>query len=297
MQNAPSYAILGPTASGKSSLAVEVARRLGGAVVNGDPFQAFEGLAIGTGQPLESEQGGIPHLGYGALPLSATINPADFGASVRQTLSETANPVLVTGSGLYLRGIWNQLSELPLVPEGITERVRAWEGVLGPRTLHRYLAAVDPLRAAQIHPHDPSRIQRALALHLATGGRPSDLMGGVLRGVPEGWRALVVLPARDAMRQRVARRVAWMIGKGWEEEAHAALAAGHGADLRRLRPLGYELWLEGGDPHGVEARIVQLTQAYAKRQVTFFCNQWPEIPVWDPDGESLDVALGKLGIA
>ncbi len=297
MKPSLSIAILGPTASGKSSLAVEVARRMGGTVVNGDPFQALMGLALGTGQPLDAERGSVPHRGYGVLPLSVSLNPADFGASVRQTLSETVNPVLVTGSGLYLRGIWNQLSELPPVPDSLVERVRIWEGVLGPRILHRYLAAVDPQRATQLHPHDRSRIQRALALHLATGGRPSALMEGIVRGVPTGWKALLVLPSREAQRERVVRRVASMIQSGWAEEVQRAVAAGHETDLRRLRPLGYELWLEGGDPEAIAARIVQLTQAYAKRQVTFFRNQWPELPVWDPDREGLNVALERLGIS
>jgi len=109
MKPFPSFAILGPTASGKSALAVEVARRIGGTVVNGDPFQAFAGLAIGTGQPSEAERGEVPHAGYGVLPLTVSVNPAGFGAQVRQSLSQTLNPVLVTGSGLYLRGIWDQL--------------------------------------------------------------------------------------------------------------------------------------------------------------------------------------------
>jgi len=289
-------AILGPTASGKSSLAVEVARRVGGTVINGDPFQAFEGLAIGTGQPSESEQGGISHLGYGVLPLATSVNPADFGVRVRQWLAGTANPVLVTGSGLYLRGAWDQLSELPPVPEALLERVRAWDRVLSPQCLHRYLRAVDSLRAAQLHPNDRSRIQRALALHLATGGRPSGLMDGVKRGLPTGWKALLVLPSRENLRKRVALRVAAMIASGWSDEVDRAVMAGHEGDLRRLRPLGYEAWLEGGDPLVIEAHIVQATQAYAKRQITFFRNQWPEIPAWDPDSEGLELAFERLGI-
>jgi len=295
--SAPSFlAILGPTASGKSSLAVEVARRIGGTVVNGDPFQAFEGLAIGTGQPNEAEQGGVPHVGYGDTPLRASINPAGFGIHVRQLLSMAKNPILVTGSGLYLRGIWDQLSEVPPVSESLVERVRSWERSLGPRTLHRYLAAVDPLRAAQLHPNDRSRVQRALALHLATGKSPSGLMEGVRRGVPEGWRALLVLPCRERIRERVARRVKGMIEAGWASEVQRAIADSHEADLRRLRPLGYEAWLAGGDPSRIEAGIVQATQAYAKRQVTFFRNQWPELPQWDPDREDPVAAMECLGL-
>ncbi len=291
------FAILGPTASGKSSLAVEVARRIGGTVVNGDPFQAFAGLAIGTGQPTEVERDGVPHLGYGAFPLSQRINPADFGAQVREWLGEAPNPVLVTGSGLYLRGIWDQLSVLPEVSAALVARVRGWEEGLGSRALHRFLAAVDPLRAGQLHPNDGGRIQRALALHLATGQRPSGLLDGVARGVPAGWRALLVLPSRPLQRERVARRVAAMVEAGWPEEVGRAVAFGAEADLRRLRPLGYEPWLEGGDPGAIQARIIQGTQAYAKRQVTYFRNQWPEIPVWDPDTEPVETALERLGLS
>ena len=290
------FAILGPTASGKSSLAVEVARRIGGTVVNGDPFQAFAGLAIGTGQPTEVERGGVPHLGYGVFPLSRGVNPADFGRQVRQWLEGVPSPILVTGSGLYLRGIWDQLSPLPEVPETLVAKVRRLQEGLGSRTLHRFLAAVDPLRAAQLHPNDGGRVQRALALHLATGRPPSGLLEGVIRGVPEGWRALLVLPSRTLQRERVARRVAAMVEAGWPEEVRRAVASGWEADLRRLRPIGYEPWLEGGDPGAIQARIIQETQAYAKRQVTYFRNQWPEIPVWDPDMEPVETALERMGI-
>lgn len=289
-------AILGPTASGKSALAVAVARVLGGTVVNGDPFQAYAGIPIGTGQPDEAERGGVPHLGYGALPLSERTHPADFGRKVRAWIESVERPVLVTGSGLYLRGIWDQLTEFPEVPAGITERVRRWGRELGPERLHRFLAAVDPARAAALHPRDGSRIQRALALHLATGGRPSALLEGLPAGIPEGWRALLVLPGRERQRERVARRVRAMIEAGWIEEVRRLQAAGHGPDLLDLRPLGYAAWMEGGDAATLEARIVRETQGYAKRQGTYFRNQWPGMPTWDPDAEPLEMAFHRLGV-
>lgn len=289
-------AILGPTASGKSALAVELAKRVGGSVVNGDPFQAYRGLAIGTGQPGPEEQGGVPHLGYGGLPLAQRLNPNAFGEMARGWIAECQNPILVTGSGLYLRGIWNQLSDLPEVGAGLQDRVRAWCDRLGSAPLHRYLRAVDPVRAAQLHPNDRSRINRALALHLATGRRPSELLDGVRSGVPEGWRALLVLPSREPLRDRVQRRVRAMVESGWAREVQALVDSGQEAQLRELHPLGYLDWLEGGDPTEIEARIVQETQAYAKRQTTFFRNQWPGIPTWDPDTEDLAEAMSRLGL-
>ena len=288
-------AILGPTAAAKSALAVAVARHLGATVVNGDPFQAYRDLPIGTGQPLEPERGGVPHRGYGTLPLEAQVNPATFGAQVRQWLQDLDAAVLVTGSGLYLRGIWDQLSELPEVPTGTTQRVRRWAELLGAPALHRFLRAVDPARADKLHRNDHSRVQRALALHLATGLRPSQLLDGVAKGVPAGWRALLVLPSRERQRQRVAERVRAMLGQGWAQEAARLRAAGLEPDLRRLRPLGYEALLD--DPARAQARITLETQAYAKRQGTWFRNQWPELPTWDPDADSLADALRRLGLA
>jgi tRNA dimethylallyltransferase len=294
MPELPRFAILGPTASGKSALAVAVARAIGGAVVNGDPFQAYQGLAVGTGQPREEERGGVPHLGYGLLPLSAKVNPGGFGQLVRAWL-QVPRPVLVTGSGLYLRGIWDQLTDLPQVPEALAARVRRWSELLGGPPLHRFLAAVDPVRAASLHPNDRSRIQRALALHLATGRRASQLLDGTRRGVPPGWRALLVLPSRDSQRARVAARVGQMLALGWAAEVDRLRQAGLEPELRRLRPLGYELLLDA--PRGARAGIVQETQAYAKRQATFFRNQWPELPTWDPDGEPREAAFQRLGLS
>ena len=284
-------AIVGPTASGKSALAVAVARRIGGTVVNGDPFQAYRDLPLGTGQPREEERGGVPHVGYGVLPLSAEVNPATFGEQVRTWL-DCPNPVLVTGSGLYLRGIWGQLTDMPEVSPALTAKVRRWADLLGGPVLHRYLSAVDPDRAAVLHPNDRSRIQRALALHLATGGPASRLLQGVEHGVPPGWAALLVLPARERQRARVAERVRLMLAQGWPGEVARLRAAGLEAELRRLRPLGYEALLDG---RGRAAGIIQETQAYAKRQGTFFRNQWPGMPTWDPDGEPLAAALARLG--
>lgn len=289
-------AILGPTASGKSAVAVAVARRLGSVVVNGDPYQAIRGLAIGTGQPEEGERGGVPHLGYGELPLSARPNPADFGAWVRERLAACREPVLVTGSGLYLRGIWDQLSDLPEVPIPLVDRVRRWGRSLGTPALHRYLAAVDRTRASTLHPNDSARVQRALALHLASGRAPSTLLGGAATGVPGGWRVLVVSPSREHRRERVAARVAAQVRAGWPGEVHALLAAGHAEDLAVLRPLGYAAWAAGGDPEAIQAAIVQETQAYAKRQDTWFRNQLPMVPAWDPDAEPPEAAFAKLGL-
>jgi tRNA dimethylallyltransferase len=290
-------AILGPTASGKSAVAVAVARRIGGTVVNGDPYQAIQGLAIGTGQPDEAERDHIPHMGFGVLPLSARPNPMAFGATVRSWLSSCREPVLVTGSGLYIRGIWDQLSDLPEVSPALVDRVRHWGARLGTPVLHRFLAAVDPIRGSALHPNDSARVQRALTLHLATGGAPSDLLSGPETGLPAGWRVLIVSPSRERRRDRVVARVAAQVRAGWPDEVAGLLASGHAEDLAALRPLGYAAWMAGGDPRAVQAAVAQETQAYAKRQATWFRNQLPQAPAWDPDAEPLEAAFLRLGLS
>jgi tRNA dimethylallyltransferase len=295
-------AILGPTASGKSGLALAVAKRIGGTVINGDPFQSIAGLAIGTGQPSKEDQDCVPHIGYGQLPLASRPNPALFGEQVRTWLGCSATPVLVTGSGLYLRGIWAQLTELPDVPGATVAKVRRWSEVLGAPRLHRVLAALDPNRAADLHPNDQARLTRALALHLATGLKASELLTGVRPGVPEGWRVLVVLSTRAMQRERVALRVAEQMKSGWPDEVARLLARGHRGDLEALRPLGYMglvAMMEHGRHPGTEGieKIVQETQAFAKRQATWFRNQMPEAPHWDPDEEPLQAAFEKLGLS
>ena len=284
-------AIVGPTASGKSGVAVEIAKKINGTVVNGDPFQAFQGIPIGTGQPGIDEQDGIPHIGYGELPLDRVLNPAEFGSLVRNWLDTAQKndrtPILVTGSGLYLRGIWDQLDDFPDVPQVTVEKARRLCRQLGPPALHRYLSSVDPCRASQLHPNDGSRIQRALALHFATGVRPSEFLSGVNRAVPQNWQVLMVLPQREVLRDRIARRVKKMIHAGWQREVQQLVKDDLTQHVSRLRPLGYDIWLDDPNPETAEQKIIQVTQAYAKRQATWFKNQLPDALRFDPDGDAV----------
>jgi len=289
-------AVVGPTAAGKSSIAVEIAKKINGVIVNGDPFQTFRDIPIGTGQPPIDEQHGIPHIGYGELPLEHLLNPCNFGSLVRKWVDtaqkNNRTPILVTGSGLYLKGIWNQLDDLPDAPEKIVEKVRRLCRLLGSPALHRYLASVDPIRASQLHPNDGSRIQRAIALHIATGERPSVFLSGQNRIIPQNWQVILVLPQREAMRDRVVKRVKNMIRAGWQNEVRQIIQAGLVEHIRRLRPLGYDVWLDEPDTETAEQKIIQATQAYAKRQVTWFRNQLSEnILKLDPDDETYRRAL------
>ena len=275
-------AILGPTASGKSKLAVAIAKKIDGIVINGDPFQAYKGLSIGTGQPNFDEQEHIPHVGYGLLQLSERINPVSFGKMV-QIWMQCQRPILVTGSGLYLR------------PNDVLCRVRCWSKFFGSSLLHNFLSIVDPIRANILHPNDSFRIERALALYLTTGCPASKLLNGIKYEVPNSWQSLLVLPSVSNRRLRVATRVTKMLSDGWIYEVESLCKMGLEAEIRRLRPIGYESLLDNKDKASI--KILRDTQAYAKRQSTFFRNQWPNMPVWDPDKDSLRDAFKLLDIA
>ena len=103
-------------------------------------------------------------------------------------------------------------------------------------------------------------------------------------------------PGREPRRARVVARVAAQVRASWADEVVRLLASGHGRDLVALRPLGYAAWMAGGTPPEIEAAVIQETQAYAKRQATWFRNQLPGVPTWDPDGEPLEVAFARLGL-
>jgi tRNA dimethylallyltransferase len=298
--SSPKLAILGPTASGKSGIAVRIAKEINGTVINGDPFQAFMDIPVGTGQPRHDERQRVPHIGYGVFTLDRVLNPATFGATVREWVAAAQNvgstPILVTGSGLYLRGIWDQLDALPCVPERIVQKVRRLGQRLGSQTLHRYLHVVDPDRASRLHPNDASRVQRAIALHIGTSKQPSALLTSPSNAIPMDWQIFMIMPRRESMKERIATRVKKMIESGWRQEVQRIEQSSQVAHLRRLRPLGYDVLLDEPIPDAAVQKIVQATQAYAKRQVTWFKNQMPDEVRIDPDGEDpCTVVMKRLG--
>jgi len=106
-----------------------------------------------------------------------------------------------------------------------------------------------------------------------------------------------VTPSRERRRERVVARVAAQVQAGWREEVAGLMASGHEEDLLALRPLGYAAWMGGGDPRRIQDTVVQETQAYAKRQATWFRNQLPQAPTWDPDLDSMEAAFARLGLS
>ncbi|MFZ9835316.1 MAG: tRNA (adenosine(37)-N6)-dimethylallyltransferase MiaA [Holophagaceae bacterium] len=266
-------AVVGPTASGKTQLATALAKLLGATIINGDPFQSLQGCSIGTGQPTSEELDGQLNQGYGCFPLSIHLNPKDFGLAVNAWMKDLSSTICVTGSGLYLRGIWNQFSPLPEVPVSVINRLRERTDRESASVLYQELATIDPDRAREIHPNDRARIERALALYEVSGVLPSQLMAGVSLEVPSDWKVIVLDPPRDLIRESIQRRVHRQISSGWPAEIASLRAQGHEADLRRLRPLGYETLMDEVNLAVAQDLITVETQQYAKRQSTWFRHQ------------------------
>jgi tRNA dimethylallyltransferase len=278
--------IAGPTASGKSALALELAERAGGVVINTDSMQVYRDLRIITARPTPQEEARVPHRLYGhvdaAVNCSAGSWVNDAAAALNEARAQNRLPIFVGGSGLYFKALTRGLSAVPPVAAGIRDSVRARLEQNGVEALHAELARCDPASAERLKPRDRTRIARALEVVEATGRSLTDWhRDGLPPLLPQGaFRALFLAPKRDALYARIDARFGAMLETGALEEV-AALAA------RRLDPL-----LPAMKAHGVPALIRHLageitreeaaeigradTRHYAKRQFTWFRHQLPE---------------------
>ncbi|HEX2134556.1 MAG TPA: tRNA (adenosine(37)-N6)-dimethylallyltransferase MiaA [Microvirga sp.] len=277
--------IAGPTASGKSALAIRLARALGGTVVNADSMQVYRDLRVITARPTPDEEGLAPHRLYGHVDGAVNYSVGRYVADavhVLAALEPGSLPIVVGGTGLYFKALTEGLSAIPAVPEAVREAVRREsEGVATP-ALHRRLAERDPATAATLRPSDRLRVQRALEVVAATG-RPLVSFRGERQPGPLAGRPLAkvfLAPDRDELRRRIDARFRAMVEQGAVEEV-AALAR------RRLDPM-----LPVMRAHGVPGLLAHLrgeatledavakgqadTRAYAKRQFTWFRHQLPD---------------------
>jgi tRNA dimethylallyltransferase len=275
--------IAGPTASGKSALAMAIAQRMEGAVVNVDSMQIYRDLRIITARPSGAEEATVPHRLYGhvdgAINYSAMRYAADVAGELTELAREGVLPVLVGGTGLYFKALTDGFSAMPPVPEAVRADFRARVEGVETAALHAELAGLDPAMAERLRPGDRMRIMRALEVLLATGRSLASFQGervpGPLAG--GGLLKLFVAPPRETVRARINARFEAMMAQGALDEV-AALRA------RRLDPL-----LPVMRAHGVPGLIAHLdgqmslaeaiargqadTRAYAKRQVTWFRHQ------------------------
>ncbi|OSI66575.1 tRNA (adenosine(37)-N6)-dimethylallyltransferase MiaA [Bradyrhizobium canariense] len=286
--------IAGPTASGKSALALELALAAGGVVINADSMQVYRDLRIITARPTDGDEARVPHRLYGhvdaAVNFSAGAWVGDAAKALEEAKAEGRLPIFIGGTGLYFKALTAGLSVVPPIPTEVREGVRARLERNGVEALHAELAASDPRAAERLNPRDRMRIARALEVVEATG---RSLLDWHHEGQPpllpkDSFRAVFLAPERDELYARIDARFDAMLGAGALEEA-VRLAA------RNLDPL-----LPAMKAHGVPALIRHLrgelnleqaatigradTRHYAKRQFTWFRHQLPEFE-WVKPGE------------
>ncbi|HEU5265071.1 MAG TPA: tRNA (adenosine(37)-N6)-dimethylallyltransferase MiaA [Jatrophihabitans sp.] len=270
-------AVVGPTATGKSHLALALAQRLGGEIVNADSMQLYAGMDVGTAKLPVSERAGVPHHLLDIWPISKSAAVAEYQGRARQVIGEIAGrgrlPILVGGSGLYLRGALDRLDFPGEAPE-IRQLLYAELAELGPHALHRRLAARDPDAAAAILPTNGRRIVRALEVIEITGGPFLARMPGF-----ESVYDCVQLGLdRDDLDERVDRRVQQMIAHGFVEEVRALLPRGLRTSPTAGKALGYAQLLgclddDGelyGDLSAAVAQTVRATRRFVRRQRSWF---------------------------
>jgi len=285
--------IAGPTASGKSALALELAQKTGGVVINADSMQVYRDLRVITARPTPEEEVRVAHRLYGhvdaGMNFSAGAWVADAGRVLAEARAQNRLPIFVGGTGLYFKALTRGLSAVPPIPPEIRDGVRARLERDGVEALHAELSRRDPASAERLKPRDRTRIARALEVVEATGRSLTDWhREGLPPLLPQGqFRALFLEPEREALYAQIDARFDAMLKAGALEEV-AKLAA------RKLDPL-----LPAMKAHGVPALIryvegeLTLQQAaaigradtrhYAKRQFTWFRHQLPEFEWVKPE--------------
>ena len=281
--------IAGPTASGKSALALDLAARLGGLIVNADSMQVYRDLRILTARPTPQEEAQAPHRLYGhvdgAVNFSVGHYLRDAAAVLAEARAARRLPIFVGGTGLYFKALVEGLSDIPAVPDAVRERVRAAAEGRDSAALHAELAGRDPAMALRLRPSDRLRILRALEVVEATGQSLAAFQGRRRPGLLGDAASvrLFLAPDRDALRRRIDARFLAMIEGGAIEEVRALAT-------RRLDPM-----LPAMRAHGVPGLLAHLrgeitleqaiargqgdTRRYAKRQFTWFRHQ---MPGWTP---------------
>jgi len=273
--------IAGPTASGKTSLAIALAKRHNGEIVSADSMQIYEGLHIGTARPLVEEQEGIPHHLMGFAPLSHAFSVAEYCRLAHDTIVDIAArgkcPILCGGTGLYIGAVADNLQfsdEPPREDRALRTRLQARAASEGGAVLLKELADIDPETAARLHKNDTGRIVRALELYALTGRTVTE-QNRLSRTIPSPYRTgFIVLDVRDRdyLYSRIDRRVELMLEAGLLEEAEQVLHSPYAPTA--MQAIGYkELSPYFAGELTLEQAVDNLkrgTRRYAKRQLSWF---------------------------
>lgn len=278
----PAIVVAGPTASGKSALALAVAREFGGVVVNADSMQVYDVLRVLTARPSVEEEARAPHRLYGVLSPDVACSAAlwrDMAAAEMQAAWAAGRlPVLCGGTGLYIRTLQQGLSPIPEIPADVRAAARALFADLGNAGFHRRLAERDPLTASRLDPGNSQRLVRAWEVLEATGRPLAEWQAEPPVGaMPARWLTFALLPPRDALYARCDARFRLMVEQGALDEVRALMALGLDPALPAMKALGVpELMAHLRGETGLDEAVAaaqQATRNYAKRQVTWFRHQ------------------------
>lgn len=282
-ENFDAILITGPTASGKSALALRLARERGGVVINADSMQVYDTLRVLTARPSEEEMEGVPHLLYGHVPASSLYSTGEWLREISALLPDLRKqgrfPVIVGGTGLYFKALTGGLSDMPAIPDEIRDRLRARLIEEGAAVLHAELSQRDPAMAQGLQPGDGQRIVRALEVIEATGKSIRDFQkaSGPVIVDPERSQKFVVLPERPVLHDRINRRFETMMESGAVEEVKALLALNLPPDATAMKAIGVAQIADMLAGRMNEAEVIEksaaATRQYAKRQMTWFRNQ------------------------
>ena len=295
--------ILGATGTGKTAAALDLAREFKGEVVNFDSRQIYKGLAVVTAQPGPDETAVCPHHLYGFLDPCRRMMAAACARLARDTAAEIQDrnglPLLVGGTGLYLRAILHGLDDIPDIDPEVRSRVRARCRESGPQVLHRRLQQVDPEYAARIHPNDTQRNCRAMEVFESTGRPLSSWHGG--GGQESAYRCLKigVHMDLDSLTSRLGRRIDCMVASGAVDEMRRALELCPDRNAPGFSGIGCReiAAFLAGEISFDECRALWLknTRAYAKRQMTWFRREKDVLWIaWDEIGDRMGMVLERV---
>ncbi len=287
-ENHPRYVVVaGPTASGKSALAMAIAEALGGEIISCDSVQLYRGFDIGSAKPTAAEQARIPHHLIDVVDCHEDFDARRYevaaGAAIAAVAARGRLPVVVGGTGLYLRALWGESWHGDLPKDDALRKTLA---SLPLEELQQRLSGLDPERARALHPNDRFRISRAIEIATLSGGPVSQRQPPASSRRSSAYMILMT-PDRAVLHQRIAERASLMLEQGLVQEVQGLLARGCSLTCKPMQSIGYRevvAHLQGDLPREKLAEAVTIaTRQYAKRQDTWFRKTTPDMTMRESD--------------